>query len=197
VLIVALTGGIGSGKSLAGQYFASLGAIVVDSDQLARDVIERGTEGFDEVLAHFGDGILTNGEIDRKKLGEIVFANEQERFELEGIIHPRILAQFAQIIEDAPENAIIINQIPLLVETSAADRFDRVITVLSPIEIRITRLESRGLSRGEIEKRMSVQASDEQRIEVSDFIIENIGSPDDLLREVESTFEELQAENIG
>ena len=197
MLIVALTGGIGSGKSLAGQYFASLGAIVVDSDQLARDVIERGTEGFDEVLAHFGDGILTNGEIDRKKLGEIVFANEQERFELEGIIHPRILAQFAQIIEDAPENAIIINQIPLLVETSAADRFDRVITVLSPIEIRITRLESRGLSRGEIEKRMSVQASDEQRIEVSDFIIENIGSPDDLLREVESTFEELQAENIG
>jgi dephospho-CoA kinase len=197
VLIVALTGGIGSGKSLAGQYFESLGAIVVDSDQLARDVIERGTEGFDEVLTHFGDGILTNGEIDRKKLGEIVFANEQERLELEGIIHPRIQAQFAQIIEDAPENAIIINQIPLLVETSAADRFDRVITVVSPIEMRITRLESRGLSRSEIEKRMSVQASDEQRIEVSDFIIENIGSPDDLLREVESTFEELQTENIG
>ncbi len=194
MLIVALTGGIGSGKSLAGQYFSELGAVVVDSDQLSRDVIERGTDGFDEVLARFGDAILTNGEIDRKKLGEVVFSNPQSREDLENIIHPRVREAFAEIVESAEETDIVINQIPLLVETDGADRFDRVITVISTLELRIERLEKRGLPSYEITKRIDAQVSDQERIDIADFIIENNGSEDDLLREVESVFEELQRE---
>ncbi len=196
MLLVALTGGIGSGKSLAGQYFADLGAIVVDSDQLSRDVVERGTPGFDEVLLRFGDEILTNGEIDRKKLGAIVFADEAARLDLEEIIHPLVRRAFEEILENADESDIVINQIPLLVETSGADRFDRVISVVSLLETRKERLKLRGLPSYEIERRIEAQASDEERIEISDYIIENDGTEDDLLREVEVTFEELQREII-
>ncbi len=196
MLLVALTGGIGSGKSLAGQYFADLGAIVVDSDQLSRDVVERGTPGFDEVLLRFGDEILTNGEIDRKKLGAIVFADEAARLDLEEIIHPLVRRAFEEIVENADESDIVINQIPLLVETSGADRFDRVISVVSLLETRKERLKLRGLPSYEIERRIAAQASDEERIEISDYIIENDGTEDDLLREVEVTFEELQREII-
>ncbi len=196
MLLVALTGGIGSGKSLAGQYFADLGAIVVDSDQLSRDVVERGTPGFDEVLLRFGDEILTNGEIDRKKLGAIVFADEAARLDLEEIIHPLVRRAFEEILENADESDIVINQIPLLVETSGADRFDRVISVVSLLETRKERLKLRGLPSYEIERRIAAQASDEERIEISDYIIENDGTEDDLLREVEVTFEELQREII-
>ncbi len=195
MLIVALTGGIGSGKSHAGQYFAQLGAIVVDSDQLARDVVERGTPGFEEVLLRFGDEILSNGEIDRKKLGSIVFSDAESREDLEAIIHPLIQQAFSDVVEAAGEADIVINQIPLLVETSGADRFDRVITVISDMNLRVERLKKRGLLSSEIDRRIAAQATDAQRIEISDYIIENNGTEDDLLREVESTFEELKQEN--
>jgi dephospho-CoA kinase len=197
VLLVALTGGIGSGKSLAGQFFADLGAIVVDSDQLSREVIERGTPGFDEVLLRFGDEILTNGDIDRKKLAAIVFEDEESRINLEEIIHPLVRKSFEILVESASEGDIVINQIPLLVETHGAERFDRVITVISPLEKRKERLKLRGLPSYEIERRISAQASDEERIEISDYIIENDGTEDDLLREVEATFEELQRDIIA
>ena len=195
MLLVALTGGIGSGKSLAGEYFSQLGAIVVDSDQLARDVIERGTPGFDEVLTRFGDDILTNGEIDRKKLGSIVFSNPGLLAELEAITHPRIQAAFAEVVESAGESDIVINQIPLLVETGGVDRFDRVVVILSDLENRVKRLQARGLTLQEINRRIDAQVSDEERVEVADFIIENNGSAEDLLREVEETFNELLLEN--
>jgi dephospho-CoA kinase len=196
MLLVALTGGIGSGKSLAGDYFAQLGAIVVDSDQLARAVVERGTEGFDEVLSRFGDEILTNGDIDRKKLAEIIFSDEAARTDLEKIIHPRIREVWELIIESSGPSDILINQIPLLVETNGADRFDRVITVIASPEVRSARLKSRGLYESEIQRRIAAQASDEDRIEIADYIIENNGSADDLLREVEIVFEDLRKENI-
>jgi dephospho-CoA kinase len=195
MLLVALTGGIGSGKSLAGQYFSDLGAIVVDSDQLSRDAIERGTPGFDEVLTRFGDGILREGDIDRKKLGEIIFNDAKAREDLENIIHPLVREMFEQIVETADVSDIVINQIPLLVETDGADRFDRVITVLSNLENRTARLQRRGLPTHEITKRIAAQVSDEERVEVADYVIENNGSEDDLLREVELTFEELKLEN--
>lgn len=195
MLLVALTGGIGSGKSLAGQYFADLGAVVVDSDQLSRDVIERGTPGFDQVITRFGDSILSEGDIDRKKLGEIVFNDTQARIDLENIIHPRVRELFELIVETAEESDIIINQIPLLVETDGADRFDRVVTVLSTVENRIARLQKRGLLNYEISKRIEAQVSDEDRIEIADYIIENNGTHDDLLREVEATYNQLEAEN--
>ena len=189
MLIVALTGGIGSGKSHAGGYFQNLGAIVVDSDQLARDVIERGTPGFDEVINRFGDAILTEGDIDRRKLGEIVFEDAQARVDLESIIHPRIQATFSELVAQAPEGSIIINQIPLLVETGGMDRFDRIITVISTREKRVERLKARGMSNSEITRRMQSQVSDEERGIVSDTVIDNSGDADSLLRAIENLWE--------
>ena len=188
---VALTGGIGSGKSAAGDFFEDLGAVVVDADQLARDVIERGTDGFDELVATFGDEILTNGILDRSKLGQIVFADPGARKTLEGIIHPRVAEAFDEIIEDSPDDAVIIYQIPILVETKGQDRFDYVITVEATLENRISRLKNRGLKGYEIEARMKVQASDEERAAIADLVFNNDGDMDQLLRQVENVYEDV------
>jgi dephospho-CoA kinase len=191
VLTVALTGGIGSGKSLAGEFFAELGAIVVDSDQLARDVIERGTPGFDEVLAAFGDEILTAGLIDRKKLGEIVFSDEAKRKELEAIVHPLIRTALEEIKNSAPQGSVIINQIPLLAETGGKERFDLVIAITSDLELRRSRLIARGLSAHEIEKRLAAQVQDSEREAIADYIITNHGDRDNLLRQVEKLWSDV------
>ena len=188
---VALTGGIGSGKSAAGDFFEDLGAVVVDADQLARDVIERGTDGFDELVATFGDEILTNGILDRSKLGQIVFTDPGARKTLEGIIHPRVAEAFDEIVEDSPEDAVIIYQIPILVETKGKDRFDYIITVEATLENRITRLKSRGLKGYEIEARMKVQATDEERAAIADLVFNNDGDMDQLLRQVENVYEDV------
>ena len=188
---VALTGGIGSGKSAAGDFFEDLGAVVVDADQLSRDVIERGTDGFDELVATFGDEILTNGILDRSKLGQIVFADPAARKTLEAIIHPRVAEAFDEIIEYSPEDAVIIYQIPILVETKGQDRFDYVITVEATLENRISRLKNRGLKSYEIEARMKAQATDEQRAEIADLIFKNDGDLDSLLRQVENVYEDV------
>ena len=111
MLIVALTGGIGSGKSMAGQMFADLGAVVVDSDQLAREVVERGSDGFDQVVATFGDGVLKNGDLDRASLATLIFGDTAKRVQLEQITHPLIRKAFTKVIEAAGEKNIIINQI--------------------------------------------------------------------------------------
>ncbi|CAB4741743.1 MAG: dephospho-CoA kinase [Actinobacteria bacterium] len=188
---VALTGGIGSGKSAAGDFFEDLGAVVVDADQLAREVIERGTDGFDELVATFGDEILTNGILDRSKLGQIVFADPGARKTLEGIIHPRVAEAFDEIIEDSPDDAVIIYQIPILVETKGQDRFDYVITVEASLENRISRLKNRGLKGYEIEARMKVQATDEERAAIADLVFNNDGDMDQLLRQVENIYEDV------
>jgi dephospho-CoA kinase len=191
VIKVALTGGIGSGKSAAGDFFEDLGAVVVDADQLARDVIERGTDGFDELVATFGDEILTNGILDRSKLGQIVFADPGARKTLEGIIHPRVAEAFDEIIEASPDDAVIIYQIPILVETKGQDRFDYVITVEASLENRISRLKNRGLKGYEIEARMKVQATDEERAAIADLVFNNDGDLDQLLRQVENIYEDV------
>lgn len=188
---VALTGGIGSGKSAAGDFFEDLGAVVVDADQLARDVIERGTDGFDELVATFGDEILTNGILDRSKLGQIVFADPGARKTLEGIIHPRVAEAFDEIIEDSPDDAVVIYQIPILVETKGQDRFDYIITVEATLENRISRLKNRGLKGYEIEARMKVQATDEERAAIADLVFNNDGDMDQLLRQVENVYEDV------
>jgi dephospho-CoA kinase len=191
VLKVALTGGIGSGKSAAGDFFEDLGAVVVDADQLARDVIERGTDGFDELVVTFGDDILSNGVLDRKKLGLIVFADAQARKKLEEIIHPRVQAAFDEIVQDSPQGAVIIYQIPILVEIAGRERFDYVITVEATLENRIARLKERGMKGYEIEARMKVQASDAERAKIADAIFNNDGDEDQLLRQVENIYEDI------
>lgn len=191
MLLVALTGGIGSGKSLAGDFFEELGAIVVDSDQLARDVVERGTEGFDEILVRFGDQVLKDGLLDRRKLGEIVFADPGARADLEAITHPRIRLALQEVIDAAPEDAVIINQIPLLVETGGRDRFDYIIAIIADEGIRTSRLLERGLKSYEIAARIKVQANDEDRKAIADFLIHNDGDHDHLLRQVENLWDDV------
>ena len=187
--VVGLTGGIGSGKSLAAQFFSQLGALVIDADQLARAVIERGSDGFDEVLLRFGDGVLKNGDIDRAALGQIVFENPQAKKDLEEIIHPRIRAEFEEAVASLNPGQILIYEIPLLVETNAADRFDFIITVESKAELRNERLRSRGMFHSDIEKRIASQASGDERRKIADCILTNDGSEDELLRQVENIWE--------
>jgi len=191
MLVVALTGGIGSGKSTVAQNFAELGALVIDADQLARMAIERGTDGFADVLLRFGDEVILNGDIDRKKLAEIVFSDEKARKDLEAIIHPCVQALFAQAVADLEHGDILIYEIPLLVETGAAEKFDYVVTVESDIELRKARLLKKGLYISQIEKRMASQASEEARTAIADAVIRNDGDEDSLLRQVENLWESV------
>ena len=187
--VVGLTGGIGSGKSLAAQFFSQLGAIVIDADQLARSAIERGSEGFDEVLLRFGDTVLKNGDIDRVALGQIIFENPEAKKDLEEIIHPRIRVEFEEAVASLNPGEVMVYEIPLLVETKAADRFDFIITVESDAELRKQRLRARGMFHSDIEKRMASQATEEQRRAIADCVLINNGTEDDLLRQVENVWE--------
>jgi dephospho-CoA kinase len=191
MLVVALTGGIGAGKSTVAQNFAELGALVIDADQLARIAIERGSDGFAEVLLRFGEDLILNGDIDRKKLAEIIFSDEQARRDLEAIIHPRVQAMFAEAVADLHHDDILIYEIPLLAETNAAEKFDYVITVEADLELRKERLLKRGLYISQIEKRMAAQASEESRTALADSVIRNDGDEDSLLRQVENLWESV------
>ena len=191
MLIVALTGGIGSGKSLAGKYFAELGAIVVDSDELSRSVIERGTSGFDEVVSSFGDEILSDGLIDRAKLAAVVFADTEKRKSLEKIIHPKVREAFESLVASSPTSSVVINQIPLLVETDGASRFQYVITVSAKEEVRRERLLAKGFSNHEITKRLAAQVSDLERENIADAVLNNDRDQDSLLRSVENLYEDV------
>jgi dephospho-CoA kinase len=191
MLVVGLTGGIGAGKSTVSELFARLGALVIDADQLARMSIERGTDGFAEVLLRFGDEVILNGDIDRQKLGELIFSDENARKDLEAIIHPRVQALFAEAVADLDHDDILIYEIPLLVETGAAEKFDYVITVEADIEIRKSRLLKKGLYISQIEKRIAAQATEEARCAVADSVIRNDGDEDSLLRQVENLWESV------
>ena len=192
MLIVALTGGIGSGKTTVGDIFSELGAVVIDSDQLARAVLERGTKGFDLVLAKFGDAILRNGELDRSPLATLVFNDSQKRSELESITHPLIRQSFAEIISNLPRESIVINQIPLLFESKGAYKFDHIITISAPEKLRIERLKNRGLGFSDIKKRIEAQATDLERESISNSIIRNDKDESHLRDQVESIWLELE-----
>lgn len=189
--VIGLTGGIGSGKSLAAEYFADLGALVIDADQLARAAIERGSKGFDEVVTLFGDSILKNGEIDRRALGELVFKDPTKKAALEAIIHPWVRSEFEAAVASLTGNQTLVYEIPLLFETGGANRFDAVITVEAPMDKRIERLREKGLHLSEIQARVAAQASREERVSIADFVIENNGSKDGLLRQVENIWDGL------
>jgi dephospho-CoA kinase len=191
MLVVGLTGGIGAGKSTVAELFARLGALVIDADQLARMAIERGSDGFADVMLRFGDEVIVNGDIDRKKLAEIVFSDEQARKDLEAIIHPRVQALFAEAVSDLDHDDILIYEIPLLVETGAAEKFDYIVTVESDIQLRTERLLKKGLYISQIEKRMASQATEEARTAVADSVIRNDGDEDSLLRQVENLWESV------
>ncbi len=185
MLRVALTGGIGSGKSLVGEILEELGALVIDSDQLAREVIERGSPGYEEVVTAFGDSILSEGQIDRSKLAAVVFKESGLRKKLESIIHPLVREAAEKLARKLPSGAILINQIPLLVESDGAKRFDYVVTVSADEEIRRERLRLRGFKDYEITQRMAAQVSDSEREKIANYVIRNDGGIDELTRAVE------------
>ena len=197
MLVVGLTGGIGSGKSLAAQFFAELGALVIDADQLARDAIERGSEGFDELIATFGDSILHNGLVDRRALGELVFRDAEAKKKLEAIIHPIVRKEFEEAVASLENEQILIYEIPLLFETKAMERFDYIVTVEADMHLRKERLLKKGLRNSEIESRIAAQASREERESIADQVFENNGSEDELLRSVENLWELLKMRSKG
>lgn len=192
MLLVALTGGIGSGKTMVGEIFAELGALVVDSDQLAREVVERGSKGFDLIVTEFGDEILKNGDLDRAALASLIFKDPKKRAKLEEITHPLIRQSFAKIVSSAGSDSIIINQIPLLVESKHDYKFDHVITISAPENIRTERLLKRGLTLSQIDQRMKAQATDTQREGISDTVIVNDKSEQELITQVEKVWEILK-----
>ena len=189
MIVIALTGGIGAGKSTVAQFFSELGANVVDADQLARIAIQRGSEGFDEVIARFGQEILSNGDIDRKALAAIIFSDPAAKSALEAIIHPRVQALFAQARAENDPSIRMIYEIPLLVETDAAKKFDFIVTVEADEELRIARLLERGMFISDIKARLANQASSQSRTSIADAVITNDGDEDHLLRQVENLWE--------
>lgn len=190
MLRVALTGGIGSGKSSVGEILQELGAVVIDSDDLAKSVIERGTDGFEQVIAAFGDEILSSGEIDRSKLAAQVFNDEAKRRKLESIIHPLVRKAAEEQSKNLPDDAIVVNEIPLLFETNGASRFDFVISVSTKDELRVARLKQRGMKDYEIAQRIAAQATDQQRASISHAVIENNDSIDALAARVQKVWDE-------
>jgi dephospho-CoA kinase len=191
---VGLTGGIGAGKSAVSSRLAARGAVLIDSDVLAREVVARGTDGLADVVEAFGPGVLTSdGDLDRPALGKIVFGDEAARRRLEAIIHPRVRARAAEIERAAAADAIVVHDIPLLVETGQADHFDLVLVVDVPVEIQVERLTGhRGLAAAEANQRIASQASREDRLAAADVVVDNSGSLAELdrrLDEVWATFE--------
>jgi dephospho-CoA kinase len=190
---VGLTGGIGAGKSAVSSRLAARGAVVIDSDVLAREVVARGTDGLAEVVAAFGPGVLTaDGELDRPALGKIVFGDEAARRKLEAIIHPRVRARSAEIEAGAAPDAIVVHDIPLLVETGQADRFDLVLVVDVPVEVQVQRLTTqRGMADEEAKQRIASQASRDDRLAVADLVVGNSGSLADLDRRLDEVWATL------
>ena len=183
---VGLTGGVAAGKSAVAALLAELGAVVIDADLLAREVVAPGTEGLAEVVAAFGEGVLgPDGALDRPALGAVVFADEAARRRLEAIIHPRVRARAAELEAAAPPGALVVHDIPLLVETDQAGSFDAVIVVDAPRELQVERMvRERGLTTEEAGARIAAQATREERLAAATYVVDNSGSWDDLRRQV-------------
>lgn len=192
---VGLTGGIGSGKSEVSSRLAAKGAVVIDADLLAREVVAPGTDGLREVVEAFGNEVLTaKGALDRPALGKLVFDDEPARRKLEAIIHPRVRARAAEIEASADPDAVIVHDIPLLVETGQADRFDLVLVVDVPSELQVARLvANRGMSEDEARARIASQATREQRLAAADVVVPNDGS----LAELDARIDEIWPRLIG
>jgi len=186
---------VASGKSTVSAILRELGAVVIDADQLAREVVAPGTEGLAEIVASFGAQVLTpDGELDRPAMGALVFADEAARRKLEAIIHPRVRDRGAGLEAAAGPDGVVVHDIPLLAETGQAATFDAVVVVDVPVETQVRRMvELRGMSREEAEARIAAQASREQRLAVATHVIDNTGTLEDLRDRVTEVFEELRS----
>jgi dephospho-CoA kinase len=194
VLRVGLTGGIGSGKSEVSKRLAAQGAVVIDADAIAREVVARGTDGLAEVVDAFGKEILrADGELDRPRLGDIVFADPELRGKLNAIIHPRVGARMAELEQGAGPGAIVVHDVPLIAENGLAGGYDLVVVVDVPPRIQVERLvRYRGMTREQAQARMAAQASREQRLAIAGIVIDNSGSLAELDRQVGDLWAELR-----
>lgn len=190
---VGLTGGVASGKSTVSSMLVELGAVVIDADVLAREVVEKGTPGLEQVVAAFGPEILTpDGDMDRPAVGRLVFDDEAKRRVLEGIVHPLVFERYAELEASAPEGALVVHDIPLLAESGRADTYDAIIVVDAPPELQIARMTTdRGWTRADAESRIAAQASREDRLAIATYVVENAGSREDLRQRVAEVFAEL------
>jgi dephospho-CoA kinase len=185
VIRVGLTGGIASGKSLVAAELAARGAVVIDADVLAREVVEPGTAGLTAVVARFGEDLLHEGRLDRARLGQIVFNDSGARRDLERIVHPAVRARAAELERAAPSDAVVVHVIPLLVETGQQDRFDVVVVVDVDEQTQLARLVGRDrLGEADARARVTAQASREQRRAAADIVIDNSGSVTDLKAQI-------------
>ena len=193
MLRVGLTGGIGAGKSEVTRRLAELGAVIIDADLLAREVVGPGTSGLDEVVRHFGTGVLgTRGDLDRAAIAVRVFDDPGERRVLESIIHPRVRSLAAEIEAAADPDAVVVHAIPLLVETGQAGSFDVVVVVEAPRSDRLDRLmRDRGMTEEQAQSRIDSQASARQRVEAADVVIDNTGGLDALRARVDQVWNDL------
>ncbi|WP_454048824.1 dephospho-CoA kinase [Cellulomonas sp. Marseille-Q8402] len=196
---IGLTGGIAAGKSVAAQRLAERGAVLVDYDQLSRDAVAPGSAGLADVVEAFGAGVLTaDGALDRPGLAAVVFADPAARERLNAIVHPvvrRLAAEREAAAAAADPAAVVVHDVPLLVETGRADAFHLVVVVQAPAVLRVERLvRTRAMDRGEAERRIAAQASDDERLAVADVVLDGSGAPDDLRAEVDALWDRLAAE---
>jgi dephospho-CoA kinase len=179
VLRIGLTGGIGSGKSTVSALLAARGALLVDADQIAREVVAPGTPG-----------LAADGTLDRPALAAVVFADQAARRRLDAIVHPLVRARTVELAAAAPADAVLVNDVPLLVETGQAGSYDLVLVVEADEETRVTRLIRRGLTEEDARARIAAQAGDEERRAVADVVLDNSGTPEELAAQVDRFWNE-------
>jgi dephospho-CoA kinase len=191
---VGLTGGIAAGKSLVSQLLRDHGAVVIDADQLAREVVARGTPGLDAVVQEFGAAVLgPDGELDRPAMARLVFADEDARRRLEAIVHPLVFQRILELETAAPDDAVVVHDIPLLAESGRAGTFDAVLVVDAPTEVQVDRMvRLRGWTEDEARARIGAQASRQDRLAIATHVIDNTGTVEDLRDRVAEVFEELR-----
>lgn len=197
--VVGLTGGIAAGKSTVARRLAELGAVVIDADHLAREAVTPGSRGLAAIVERFGNAVLgDDGSLDRAALGRIVFADEEARRALNGIVHPEVRRLYAEAVSDAradDPNAVIVYDVPLLAEARAVDEFGTIVVVDAPADVRIARLvELRGMDRELAENRVGSQVSDADRRAMADVIIDSAGTIDETIAQTDALWRRLVAE---
>jgi dephospho-CoA kinase len=195
VLLVGLTGGIGAGKSTVADLLTERGAVIVDADDVARAVVEPGQPALAKLVDRFGAGILgADGGLDRLALAKLAFVDDDSRRDLEAITHPAINEEFGRRVAEAPSDAIVVLDVPLLVESPQARErgYETVIVVEAPRDVRLARLEARGVDRADAEARMAAQAGDDERRKIATYVVDNSGDRGDLERQVDEVWADLQ-----
>ena len=193
MLLVGLTGGIGSGKSTVARMLADRGAVVLDADVLAREALEPGTAGFDAVLARFGDAVRSpDGALDRARLAEIVFADDAARHDLEAIVHPQVRLRIGETVAaHAESDAVVVVDSPLLIETGGHESFPVVVVVTAPEEARIARVRARGMTESDARARMAAQMPLEEKAAYADVLVDNGGSETELEAQIDRLWADL------